>query len=47
MLYIFLQFLLVILILYFSFRIAHIEEKKAKLEKDDKVLFDDVQNVKF
>lgn len=47
MLYIFLQFLLVILILYFSFRLAHIEEKKAKLEKDDKVLFDDVQNVKF
>ena len=47
MLYILLQFLLVILILYFLFFLAHIEERKAKLKKDDKVLFDDVQNVKF
>ena len=45
--YIFLQFLAVIFILYFSFRIEHIEEKKGKLKKEDEVLFDEKQNVKF
>ena len=47
MIYIFLQFLTVIFILYFSFRIEHIEERKDKLKKEDEVLFDTEQNVKF
>ena len=47
MIYIFLQFLTVIFILYFSFRIEHIEERKDKLKKENEVLFDTEQNVKF
>ena len=47
MIYIFFQFLAVIFILYFSFRIEHIEERKEKLKKEDEVLFDEEENVKF
>ncbi len=47
MIYIVLQFLTVIFILYFSFRIEHIEERIDKLKKEDEVLFNEEQNVKF
>lgn len=46
-LYVILQFAIIILIFYFSIRLKNIENKKAQISKDDKVLFDDVQNVKY
>lgn len=46
-LYMVLQLILIAIIFYFSIRLTNIENKKEKLEKDDKVLFDDVQNVKY
>ena len=46
-LYMVLQLVITILIFYFSIRLTNIENKKDKLSKDDKILFDDVQNVKY
>lgn len=42
-----LHILVIILILYLSYRLYSIERKKEKLAKDDKILFDEEQNIRF
>ena len=46
-LYMVLQVLIVILTIYLSYRLTNIEIKKERLAKDDEVLYDEEQNVKY
>lgn len=43
--YMLIQFLIVAILFYLSSRLSRIEEKKQRLSKDDKILFDEEQNV--
>ena len=45
--YAILQLVIILLIIYLSFRLMNIEEKKSKIEKMDNIIYDDVQNVKY
>lgn len=47
MLYVIIHILVIILILYLSYRLTSIEIKKEKLSKDDKILFDEETNIRF
>lgn len=46
-LYMIIHILVVILLFYLSYRLSYIERKKEKLAKDDAILFDEEENVKF
>lgn len=46
-LYMIIHVAIVVLTIYLSYRLATIEVKKQKLAKDDSVLYDDEQNVKY
>ena len=39
------QFIIVAILFYLSSRLSRIEEKKQRLSKDDKILFDEEQNI--
>lgn len=43
--YMIIQFLIVCIIFYLSYRLSKIEDKKQEISKDDQVLFDDKQDV--
>lgn len=43
--YMVIQFIIVAILFYLSSRLSRIEEKKQRLSKDDKILFDEEQNI--
>lgn len=47
MLYMIIHILVVIVIFYLSYRLSAIERKKERLAKDDAILYDDEENIKF
>ena len=47
MLYLTIYVFVVIFIFYLSYRVSTIERKKQRLSKDDAILYDDEENVKF
>ena len=47
MLYTIIHVLVVIIIFYLAHRVSSIERKRDILEKDDAILYDEEQNIKF
>lgn len=47
MLYMIIHILVVIILFYLSYRLSVIERKKEKLAKDDAILYDEEENIKF
>lgn len=47
MFYMIIHILVVIVIFYLSYRLSSIERKKEKISKDDEILYDEEENIKF
>ena len=46
-LYMVIYFITIGIIFYLAYRLANLEDKKEELHKDDAVLFDEEENIKF